>query len=316
MDKILTISIPTYNRPKELQRQISQILATNLMGLIEVNVHDNSDRDIQNLNKSSCSDVNYFPNSSNIGYGGNVRSCIQKANGRYLYIISDDDVYNFSLLPNILDVLMQSRCGVLALTCCIDGEVGAKFNTLYASVNCKKMILGDVLDNTSVVTPFNLLPSMIAETAIMKKGEREFRGRENDYMHSAIFFMGANRDTKVAFDDSGFLVTYNVPETVQSCFELSSLLNSKEEIGAILKQQFNVRRKSGREILEVSKWCFMNGIHGAPSIPFGFHEVVYFSFKSILSLQIFPIAFIWLGLFPIPLRSQLYNLYLKLKRMK
>jgi len=315
MNKILTIAIPTFNRPDCLKILISKLLNANLMELIEVNVHDNSDRDIQNLNKESCTDVNYFPNLSNIGYGGNVRACIKKAKGQYLYIISDDDDYNFSAIVSILKLLEKRNCGVLALTCSLGADTNMKFNTLYHSLDCDQMTLGEILDRTEVVTPFNLLPSMIFETAIMKRGERLFCKGDNDYMHSMIFLMGANRDTKVKFDNSDFLVTYNVPEAVQNCFELFSLLSSKEEITKVLEQRFNVTRRAGLEILEVSKWCFMSGINGSPKVQIGFRKSFYFALKSMLALRFLPIAFCWLGLLPSSLRGKFYELYLKLKRI-
>ena len=310
MSNLLTISIPTFNRPDLLKTLIADLLDSNLGTLVEINVHDNSNRDIQHLNKLSCSGVNYFPNLSNLGYEGNIRACIKKATGRYLFILSDDDGYNFRHIGDILKLLSENNFDVLALTCSLSTDASIRFNTLLDSPKCTHMKLGDILNTTSVVTPFNLLPSVIVATSLMKRGELLFPKVNNDYMHSMIFLMGAGHDTKVIFDNSRFLITYNVPELIQ--FGLYNLLISKEEVTEILEEKFNVRRGLGLESLEISKWCFMSGI-GTSKIQFSLTQILYFSYKSLLVLRFLPLVFFWLGLLPKSFKSKLYKLYLQLK---
>ena len=310
MSKILTISIPTYNRPGRIKTLVSDLIDADLLEFIEVNVHDNSDIDIQNLNKLSCINVNYFPNLSNLGYGGNVRKCIEKATGDYLFIISDDDGYDFSKIVTILKLLSENKCGALALTCVLSTDATQKFNTLLNPSKLESMTLGEILDSTDVVTPFNLLPSVIVETTLMKRGMLLFPTRDNGYMHAMLFLMGAAPETKVMFDRSEFIVTYNVPEKIQ--FNVYSLLKSKEDITDILRKNFNVNRSSGLEVLEISKWCFMSNI-GVNKAQYGFRQVLYFTYKSLMVLKLSPIFFLWLGLLPSVLKNQLYKLYLRLK---
>jgi glycosyltransferase involved in cell wall biosynthesis len=313
MDKILTIAIPTHNRPNLLKRLVYDLRDADISELVEINVHDNSDSDVQNLNKLYCADVNYCPNLTNIGYAENIRACIKKAKGEYLFIISDDDIYNFSHIGSILKRLVEKKFDVLALMCNLTTDVSVTFNTLVNPPSSEYMKLGDILKNTEVVTPFNLLPSIIVKTSLMKKGENLLCEGDNDYMHSVIFLVGSDCDTKVSFDNSEFIVTYNVPEEIE--FNLISILRSKEDVTDILKKKYNIIRLSGLEILEISKWCFMSNI-GGNRTRYGFRRVLYFTFKSLKIFKLSPIFFLWLGLLPGALKLQIYELHLRLKSIK
>jgi glycosyltransferase involved in cell wall biosynthesis len=310
MNKILTISVPTYNRSDCLKNLVSELIDAKLTDLVEINIHDNSDRHIQNKNKLFCENVNYYPNSLNLGYEGNVRACIKKATGKYLFIISDDDKYNFDAIGDILDLVSEERLDVLVLNCSLSTDMSVRFNTLLNSFFSNSEMLGDLLGLSDVVTPFNLLPSTIVKTELMKKGESLFFKDSNDYIHSMVLLMGGDCNSKVVFDKSNFLVIYNVPEEIQ--FNFFKLLSSKEKITRILRDKFNIKRTQGLEVLEMSKWCFMGGVDQMES-PFKLHHVLYFSYKSLLVLRFLPLMYCWLGLLPAHSKRMLYKLYSKLK---
>jgi glycosyltransferase involved in cell wall biosynthesis len=96
MKPLLSITIPTYNRPNNLKGLYLKFLSKISYKFdyeIEIIICDNSDSDCAAINKEvfKNSKVKYMKNQSNIGYSGNLIRCLKEAKGEYVWVVSDDD---------------------------------------------------------------------------------------------------------------------------------------------------------------------------------------------------------------------------------
>lgn len=94
MKYLLTIAIPTYNRAKLLSRQLALLENEQLAKNIQVLVSNNcSSEDYNPIKiKNYNFDLKYVEQQKNVGLDGNIYSCYQKAEGEYIWFLSDDDL--------------------------------------------------------------------------------------------------------------------------------------------------------------------------------------------------------------------------------
>ena len=114
---LLTIAIPAYNRPDHLHNSLLRILSfTHCYDYLEVIVSDDSNEkcslinknNISNLNKKFKFNINYFVNN-NHGYKFNWLQCFNKANGKYVLILGDDDILINNALEKIINSIQSQR---------------------------------------------------------------------------------------------------------------------------------------------------------------------------------------------------------------
>ncbi len=113
--KILSISIPTWNRDILLQELLvnitEQIAKHHLEDKIDVYVSDNDSNDTTKAVVHSfmerCSYMSYHKNDSNIGLGPNVTQSMLLANGKYTLLLGDDDRLKSDCLPSLITYLEQ-----------------------------------------------------------------------------------------------------------------------------------------------------------------------------------------------------------------
>lgn len=105
--KLLTIAIPTRNRPIKIKNLINQlesiISGTNCEIIIVDNSDDFSTRDI--IKENFDGDIKYFKNPDNQGLQYSIYELIKKSSSRYIWFLSDDEKLiekNFNKLINIL----------------------------------------------------------------------------------------------------------------------------------------------------------------------------------------------------------------------
>lgn len=102
--KVISICIPSYNRPNELKRLLESIDCEE--NLVEIIIcEDNAPlREVVrsvvlNFKTQSKFDIKYFENTENLGHGGNFKECISKASGTFIMFMGDDDMF----IPNELE---------------------------------------------------------------------------------------------------------------------------------------------------------------------------------------------------------------------
>lgn len=137
---IISILIPTYNRPKQLLIAINSCLDFE-NGNIEIIIGDDSQIALHNdffnqINLPKNYLLNYFHRDEPLKQNKNVADLITKATGKYSLILHDDDY----LLPNALKCLVETaklqnklRCVYFGKQILVDG-----FNKLIESNNLNK----------------------------------------------------------------------------------------------------------------------------------------------------------------------------------
>ncbi len=122
MNEILvSICIPSYNRPQELRRLLESIDSEENKELIEIVVcedkapkREDVRRTVGEYAEKSKYSVIYIENDSNLGFDGNLRHLIQKSNGEYVIFMGDDDVFIENQLDPYINYIKQHReCGYI-----------------------------------------------------------------------------------------------------------------------------------------------------------------------------------------------------------
>lgn len=116
----LSIAIPAYNRPRELDEALESI-APQCTSAVEVVVsEDLSPRRAEiEATVTAFSErhphvcVRYFANTENLGYDGNLRSLLDKSTGEYVFFMGDDDRVPAGALSKVLAALEHDRIGVV-----------------------------------------------------------------------------------------------------------------------------------------------------------------------------------------------------------
>lgn len=120
MTPILTIGITSYKRIKELERCIKSI-RTKYKDDIEIIVSEDRSplsHEIEELVNLLANDsqyqIRFTTNEVNLGYDMNLGSIIKKANGKYIFYMSDDDAFNDGFLDLLIPFLkFENQAGVI-----------------------------------------------------------------------------------------------------------------------------------------------------------------------------------------------------------
>lgn len=110
-ERLLSICIPSYNRPAELLRLLESI-DIKRHGDVEVVICEDSSpkRDtvreaVAGFAAGSAYDVKYIENTANMGYDRNLRECIRHAGGRWVLFMGDDDLFVQGAMDAYMDFL-------------------------------------------------------------------------------------------------------------------------------------------------------------------------------------------------------------------
>lgn len=127
MEPQLTIAIPTYNRLATLKKSLQRVLDY-IEGHdeIELFVSDNASTDgtkeyIEVLQKK-YGNLKYYRNNKNLGLDGNFLNCFQKAKGKYLWMVSDDDYIMENAVELVLKVIVQKPVMVFCNAYLTEGQ--------------------------------------------------------------------------------------------------------------------------------------------------------------------------------------------------
>lgn len=120
MNPLLSISIPTWNRAKFLAISLESFL-DQMKGInpeeVELFVSDNcSDDNTAEVVKSYIDKglpITYNKNEENIGASRNFLRCMQRASGKYILLLGDDDVLNPGSMKFLLDILRGKDYGLV-----------------------------------------------------------------------------------------------------------------------------------------------------------------------------------------------------------
>lgn len=112
-EPLLSICIPSYNRPRQLDELVRSI-DCNPAEVEVVICEDNSPgreairAAVKQLQGALPYSIQYVENEQNLGYDGNVRELVARARGRYVLFMGDDDLFVPETLDRYLDFLRQN----------------------------------------------------------------------------------------------------------------------------------------------------------------------------------------------------------------
>lgn len=109
---LLTIAIPTYNGSKTIGDMLD-LLLPQITNEVELIISDNASTDttcdiINNYIKKGYA-INYLYNSTNIGPDANFLKCLLAGNGKYVWLLSDDDIAIENSVRNILNYIKNNQ---------------------------------------------------------------------------------------------------------------------------------------------------------------------------------------------------------------
>jgi abequosyltransferase len=117
---LLTIAIPTYNRSACLT-ELLEVLMPQLVGepRVELMISDNASQDdtpavIESFREKGLKLI-YTRNEINIGSDANFLQCFEQANGKYMWLVGDDDIILPGALARILPVLAAADYALVYL---------------------------------------------------------------------------------------------------------------------------------------------------------------------------------------------------------
>jgi glycosyltransferase involved in cell wall biosynthesis len=106
---ILTIGIPTYNRPEKILRTVNSLIPQLRPGVdivivdncsTNTNVKDHLEQSIPNFDSYA---INVIRNRVNIGPDANYARCFEYCEGEYMWTLSDDDI----IMQDAVDVILK-----------------------------------------------------------------------------------------------------------------------------------------------------------------------------------------------------------------
>ena len=119
-NKLVSICIPSYNRPTELRRLLDSIDTKRVQEVEVVICEDKAPlraevaSQVNEFKSQSALSVNYIENEQNCGYDKNLRNLINKAIGEYVLFMGDDDMFIPGRLDGFIDFVNNHQdCGYI-----------------------------------------------------------------------------------------------------------------------------------------------------------------------------------------------------------
>ena len=116
MSKLLSILIPTYNRASFLKDAIICLLPQffSYEDKLEILVSDNCSSDdtkniIDSLQDQFHNQIIYHRQSENIGFEANFEFLVNKSQGKYLYLMGDDDLLSTNFLQTVISLIDSEK---------------------------------------------------------------------------------------------------------------------------------------------------------------------------------------------------------------
>ena len=281
---LLSVCIPTYNGEGRIVGCLNA-LSSAVGGLdnVEVIVSDNCSTDsTYEIIKDVKSIPNYrvYRNDKNLGFNGNIEKILKKyANGKYCWIIGDDDIVDSDALIKICEILEKYSPPFLS----VNHRVLSldEFNEYQINLERKfEYISCDYFSSIDINVSFsNVLGTFMSSQIFMLKdilssnnlciGENnwdDFRTTfPNSYLMTTTFFKSTNCGcikTKVltaimhekSWDDKMEVITMKIlPDYYNFCFRLSSNKNSLKRTKEIIDYGILMRNIIYLKLLKINK---------------------------------------------------------------
>jgi O-antigen biosynthesis alpha-1,2-rahmnosyltransferase len=111
--KLFSVCIPAYNRVHHLAPLLQSILTQGFRDFEVVICEDRSPERakiatiVREFQSRYPGVLQYFENSENLGYDGNVRNLVEKASGKFCFFMGNDDIMCSGALENVASVIRR-----------------------------------------------------------------------------------------------------------------------------------------------------------------------------------------------------------------
>jgi abequosyltransferase len=116
----LSVCIPAYNRPEDLKHVLHSLAAQQSGNWDILICEDHSPREAEIAQVVSAFSkehpslaLSYLSNEKNLGYDGNLRRLLDRAQGEFCLFLSDDDLLTKDALTRTLDAVSRPNTGVV-----------------------------------------------------------------------------------------------------------------------------------------------------------------------------------------------------------
>lgn len=126
---LLTVAIPTYNRPETLQRTLDVLKAEDADTFTILVSDDSSTECVEKLVRTyqqSMPNLRYAKNPENLGFSRNVAQLYELTDTRYVWFLCDDDSVNPGAVVAIIDALKRYEPVVAIFNCTWVDSFGRK----------------------------------------------------------------------------------------------------------------------------------------------------------------------------------------------
>lgn len=158
---ILTIAIPTYNRPEKIKIQV-ELLLPQLDDRVDLVIYDNcSDIPVETLFESSeLSQFHLVRNRINVGADANIARCFENCTTKWLWTLSDDDLVKEDAVTNILNELVNDEQSVFINLCSIKTISTRNFEEITSEFKNPRTFVNSFQMSSCIYNMFMLSNSM------------------------------------------------------------------------------------------------------------------------------------------------------------
>ncbi len=163
--KVLTLCVPTYNRAQCLKEQFKRFMTIKPedRSRMEIIISDNCSSDNTSLvveEYKNKLDFIYLRNAENLGADGNFMQCFQKATGKYVWLLGDDDYLQTAHIHELLDTLEKEDYGLVHLSLNCKDKTAFRIyddqNDFLNKINVRITFMSANIDRTEYVKNISL----------------------------------------------------------------------------------------------------------------------------------------------------------------
>ncbi|NCO14679.1 MAG: hypothetical protein COZ36_01725 [Piscirickettsiaceae bacterium CG_4_10_14_3_um_filter_44_349] len=201
---LVSICVPTYNRPNLIGKLLDSILNQTYQDF-EVIITDNSDNlEIQSLIETKYKDprIRYFKNEQNLGMGGNTRRALSLIQGEYFTFTPDDDLWIDTQKLEKQVGFLQSHQDINIIysnaeSIDYEGDKLAEFGSVYKS----QQGVFDILDSTELLPGhqteyfLNILTPVIRTSNLLEIFKQSWSFESEEYF---CYYLSAS-EQKIGF---------------------------------------------------------------------------------------------------------------------
>lgn len=165
-DDTCTVSVimPTYNRTREIRESILSVLNQTFKDLELIVVNDGGTDEVKNIIDSfNSSSIKYYKIKTNKGLSGALNEGLNRANGRYIAYLDDDDIYYPNHIETLVDLIEKNPdfdCVYSHAWWCYGESVEDTFVEHYRNLNYRpEKFDRAVLGESNYISTLNILHS-------------------------------------------------------------------------------------------------------------------------------------------------------------